>query len=119
MVTLNKQSKSITRMENALIQLIVSFITVAIFVGIKQSFIISIPTKSWFWILLLGLVNTGIGCYLYFSSLSKLSVQTVAICGYLEPLSAVIFAALLLGEKMSFIQIIGAICIIGGALLGV
>lgn len=118
MVTLNKQSKQITGMENSVIQLTVSFLTVAVFVGIKQAFVIHVPGEAWVWILILGIVNTGIGCYLYFSPLSKLPVQTVAICGYLEPLSAVIFAAFLLGERMTLVQIIGAVCIIGGAMVG-
>lgn len=68
--------------------------------------------------MILGIVNTGIGCYLYFSPLVKLPVQTVAICGYLEPLSAVVFAAILLNERMTMIQIAGAACIIGGAMVG-
>lgn len=118
MVTLNKQSKSITGMENSVIQLTVSFLIVAIFVGFKQAFVIHVPGEAWGWILILGIVNTGIGCYLYFSPLAKLPVQTVAICGYLEPLSAVVFAALLLGEKMTVVQVIGAACIIGGAMVG-
>lgn len=88
MVTLNKQSNSISGMENAVIQLVVSFLTVAVFTGIKQGFIINVPTTAWVWVLVLGIVNTGIGCYLYFSPLSKIPVQTVAVCGYLEPLSA-------------------------------
>jgi len=118
MVTLNKQSRKIVGLENAVLQLTVSFLTVAVFVGIKQAFVIHVPVSSWPWILLLGLVNTGIGCYLYFSPLSELPVQTVAVCGYLEPLSAVVFATLLLGEKMSAFQYIGAVCIIGGAMIG-
>ena len=64
MVTLNKQSRQITGLENAVIQLTVSFLTSAIFVGIKQAFVIHIPGGSWLWILVLGIVNTGIGCYL-------------------------------------------------------
>lgn len=118
MVTLNKQSRKITGMENAVIQLTVSFLTVAVFVGLKQAFVLHIPEGALPWILVLGLVNTGIGCYLYFSPLSRLPVQTVAICGYLEPMSAVVFAALLLNEKMSVMQIIGAVFIIGGAMVG-
>lgn len=118
MVTLNKQSKNISGMENSVIQLVVSFLSVAVFTGIKQGFVINVPQAAWVWILILGIVNTGIGCYLYFSPLAKLPVQTVAVCGYLEPLSAVLFAALLLGEKMTIIQIIGAVCIIGGAMIG-
>jgi len=118
MVTLNKQAKNITGMENSVIQLVVSFLTVAVFVGFKQRFIIRVPGEAWVWILILGVVNTGIGCYLYFSPLAKLPVQTVAVCGYLEPLSAVVFAALLLGETMTPVQIVGAGCIIGGAMIG-
>lgn len=118
MVTLNKQSKNISGMENSVIQLVVSFLTVAVFMGIKQGFVLDVPVSAWGWILVLGIVNTGIGCYLYFSPLAKLPVQTVAVCGYLEPLSAVAFAALLLGEKMTVIQIVGAVCIIGGAMIG-
>lgn len=118
MVTLNKQTKNITGMENSVLQLMVSFLTVAVFVGFKQGFVINIPSDDWHWILILGILNTGIGCYLYFSPLAKLPVQTVAVCGYLEPLSAVVFASILLGEKMTIVQIIGAVCIIGGAMIG-
>ena len=77
-----------------------------------------IDTQSIIPILVLGLLNTGIGCYLYFSSIGKLPVQTVAICGYLEPLSAVLFSVIFLKETMLPIQIIGAVLIIGGAMLG-
>ena len=105
MVTLNKQSREIVGMENTVIQLTASFLTVAVYIGIRQAFVIHVPASSWPWILVLGLVNTGIGCYLYFSALSKLPVQTVAVCGYLEPLSAVVFSALLLGEKSTCFNI--------------
>lgn len=113
MVTFNKQSEMISGMENSAIQLAASFLTVAVFVGIKQTFVIHVPPASWGWILMLGIVNTGIGCYLYFSPLAKLPVQTVSVCGYLEPLSAVVFASLLLGEKMTIVQIIGK-CLVSG-----
>ena len=118
MLISNKQAKNIIGMENSLIQLTASFLAVAVFVGFKQHFVIHVPQEDWLWIIFLGLVNTGIGCYLYFSSLYLLPVQTVAVCGYIEPLSAVVFAALLLGEHMTFIQVIGAVFIIGGAMCG-
>lgn len=118
MVMANKKSTKIVGMENSVIQLIVSCITVSVFLWFKQGLVINVPNNAWIWILVLGVMNTGVGCYMFFSSLSKLPVQTVAVCGYLEALSAVIFAALLLGEKMSPGQIIGAVFIIGGAMLG-
>lgn len=118
MVTFNKQSRNIVGFENSAIQLIISFLTVAVFIGVRQHFVIVIPVESWPWILVLGIITTGVGCYLYFSSLSKIPAQTAAIFGYFELLSAVIFAAILLHEKMSLSQSIGAVCIIGGAMLG-
>ena len=118
MVIFNKKAESIKGFENASVQLFISFLTAAVFVGIKQGFAIHIPIQSVMPILILGLLNTGIGCYLYFSSIGNLPVQTVAICGYLEPLSAVIFSVLFLQEKMLPFQIIGAILILGGAFLG-
>ncbi len=118
MVICNKKAQRITGMENAALQLFISFLTVAVFLWLKEGFIWQIPSESWPWILLLGFVNTGIGCYLYFSSIGDLPVQTVAICGYLEPLSAVVFSVLLLKEPMTSLQIIGALLIIGGAICG-
>ena len=73
---------------------------------------------NWFAVILLGVINTGFGCWLYFSSLSKLPVQSVAVLGYLEPLSAVVLSALVLAERMSTFQTIGAVLIIGGAMFG-
>lgn len=118
MVICNKQSGDITGLENSMLQLCISFLTVAVFVGIKQGFAIHVESSNWLPVLILGLLNTGTGCYFYFSSIGKLSVQTVAVCGYLEPLSAVLFSVLLLHEPMRPIQIIGAALIIGGAIFG-
>jgi drug/metabolite transporter (DMT)-like permease len=118
MVIFNKKAKNITGLENSTLQLSISFLTVAAFVGLKQGFIFPVASMDWAPILTLGLLNTGIGCYFYFSSIGHLPVQTVEICGYLEPLSAVIFSVLLLQETMQLVQILGSALIIGGAVFG-
>ena len=118
MVVFNKKAESITGLENSMCQLITSFITVAIFIGFKQGFSINSRQANLIAILTLGVINTGIGCYFYFSSIGRLPVQTVAICGYLEPLSALIFSAAFLAEKLSPVQIAGAALILGGAAFG-
>lgn len=118
MVIFNKKATAITGLENSTLQLFIAFLTVAVFVGFKQGFAIDIPANSIIPIFVLGIVNTGIGCYLYFSSIGKISVQTVAICGYLEPLSAVILSVIFLNEIMLPLQILGAVLIIGGAIFG-
>lgn len=118
MVIFNKKAVSITGLENPTWQLIISFITVAIFVGLKQGYSINIMQGNLMPILILGVVNTGIGCYFYFSSIGELPVQSVAIGGYIEPLSALLFSAVLLGEILSPLQIAGAALILGGAAFG-
>lgn len=118
MVISNKKATHITGLENSTIQLFISFIAVAVFVVCKQGFTLNIQISDWIPILVLGILNTGVGIYLYFSPISKLPVQSVAICGYLEPLSAVVFSVLLLHEEMLPLYIIGGILIVGGALFG-
>ena len=110
-----KKPPAITGLENTLLQLIISFLTVSTFIGFKQGFVMEITSSSILPILVLGLLNTGIGCYFYFSSIDSLPIQTVAILGYLEPLSAVLFSVIILNESMSPLQIIGAVLIISGA----
>jgi len=118
LVIFNKLAKPITGLENSVVQLFISFLTAAVYVGFRQGLTIQISGDDWIPILILGILNTGVGCYLYFSSIGHLPVQTVAISGYLEPLSAVVFSVLFLGETMLPGQILGAIFILGGAMLG-
>ena len=63
-------------------------------------------------------MNTGLAYVLYFSGLQKLPAQSVALISYIDPVSALVFSALLLHETMTPVQIIGAVLIIGGAILG-
>lgn len=119
MVMANKKSEHITGIENALLQLLSGFFTVAVFVGVRDGgYAMPIHASDWIWILMLGVLNTGVGCYLYFSSIGELPVQSVAVCGYLEPLSAVFFSAVFLRERLLPLQIVGAALILGGTVFG-
>ncbi len=117
MVIANKKADKITGMKNASLQLFISFLTVAVYLLVKGEFLTSLPKApaQWLWLAFLGLINTGIGCYLYFSSIGGIPVQSVSILGYIEPLSALIFSVVLLKEEFILIQIIGAILILSGA----
>lgn len=118
MVIFNKKAHSITGLENSMYQLIVSFLTVAVFMQTKQSLSLPSVWQNLFPVLVLGIVNTGIGCYFYFSSITNLPAASVSICGYVEPLSALIFSSLFLSEHLTAIQLFGAVLIIGGAMYG-
>ncbi|NMB13632.1 MAG: EamA family transporter [Gallicola sp.] len=117
MVIFGKLGERIGGFEKSVIQLISTFLFVLLFRVITKGFSFEFSGGNWIPILLLGL-STGIGCYLYFSPLSKIPAQTIAISGYLEPLSAVLLSVLILRERMLPVQIIGAVFILGGAILG-
>lgn len=68
-------------------------------------------------LLTVGVVHTGIAYALYFGSMEVLSVQTIAVFSYIDPVSALLFSALLLREPLSLLNIIGAIMIIGSAMV--
>ena len=116
MLILNKKAQGVDGMENSLLQMLSAAATVFLLLLCRGGLAMSISGSDWPWILLLGIVSTGFGCWCYFSAIRMLPVQTVAVCGYLEPLSAVIFSALLLHEQLTEAQIVGAALIIGGAL---
>lgn len=117
MLVFNKRSRNIHGMENAVIQVTASFVSMAVFIGMTQQFAVHPAAGDWPWLIVSGVFNTAIGCYLYYSSITSLPAQTIAVCGYIEPLSAVVMAAAFLNETLGPVQILGGACIIGGAVL--
>lgn len=82
MVYFNKKAEGIVGMENSTLQLTIAFLSVFIFVIIKQGFHFNILQTDIAPLVFLGLFITGIGCFLYFSSIGSIKIQTVAILGY-------------------------------------
>lgn len=123
MVIFSKKVTDIRGLESSAVQLCGSLAIVAVYMLANAGLgTLALPTAAQLShfnvpaILCIGLLNTGFGCYLYFSAMGGLPVTRVAVLGYLEPLSAVVFSALLLGEAMTPANILGAALILGGAM---
>lgn len=115
----NKFIKHVSGLSSTLAQLVIGCFVILTYLLIIGGFPFSIaPGKELIYVLILGIVNSGFACFLYFSSMQQLPGQTVALCCYVDPLSAVVFSALFLGERMTTVQIAGAVLILGGALFG-
>ena len=69
-------------------------------------------------LLLVGVVHTGISYAMYFGSVGALPTQTVAVFSYIDPVVAIILSALILKEPMGVLEAIGAVMILGAAVLG-
>ena len=68
---------------------------------------------GWINLLIVGLIHTGVTYCMYFSSLKELPGQKAAILSYIDPLVAVLISVTVLGEKMTFEQVIGGLLILG------
>ena len=115
MVIAGKGSRDVGGLEAATIQLVASFVIVALYTPFAGP-LSPVSASSLPMVAMLGLVNTGLGCYLYFSAMGRLSVQSVSVLGYLEPVSAVLLSAILLAEPLGPGRILGAVLVLGGAM---
>ncbi|SHJ54198.1 EamA-like transporter family protein [Geosporobacter subterraneus DSM 17957] len=117
-VLMNKFIKNLSGFETTLVQLMIAVLVLLPYILIKDSMNFSgLNSSSIICILLLGIIHTGIAYYLYFTSIKELKGQTIAVLSYIDPISAVIIAAIFLGESMNFIQMIGGVLILGSTFL--
>ena len=103
----------ITAFEKAIIQLLLSSITIlpyVIFHDLKTPLIIN--TQSIVIVLVLGIIHTGLAYCFYFNGLATLSVQSVVILGYLEPVVSVLTSFFILHEKISLLGWVGTFLIL-------
>ncbi|HVJ48843.1 DMT family transporter [Desulfitobacterium sp.] len=117
-ILMNKFIKNLPGFETTVIQLMLASLVLLPYVLIKDHMDFSgITSNSLISILILGILHTGIAYFFYFTSIKELKGQTIAVLSYIDPISAVIIAALVLGESMSFRQIMGGILILGSTFL--
>ena len=115
-IIFNKLMGDVSVYDKAVVQISIAALTVVPF-AIKVAFETSIVWgfKSVFLSFIMGLVSTGMAYYFYFYGISGLSVQTVAVVGYVEPVITVLSSVIFLKESMSMAAMAGAVLIIGAA----
>jgi drug/metabolite transporter (DMT)-like permease len=70
------------------------------------------------WLFVLGSIHTGLTGVLFFFGLKQLRADQAAILTYIEPVSAIMFATMFLGEALTWLTIIGGVLVIvGGAIV--
>lgn len=113
-ILMNKFIKNLSGFETTLIQLMVASLVLLPYTFFKDQLNLSdLTANSLIFILILGVVHTGVAYFLYFTSIQELKGQTIAVLSYIDPISAVLIAAVFLGESMSPIQIAGGVLILG------
>jgi drug/metabolite transporter (DMT)-like permease len=71
---------------------------------------------TWFALVLLGLLNTAVATWLFYSLLNSVGSTRTSLVAYFIPLVGVILGILFMGESLSWNLVIGALMIVGGVL---
>ena len=113
-IILNKFIKNVGGIHRTLLQFFAAIIVLVPYVALTGGMHLNeLNFTGWACLLTVGLIHTGITYYLYFSALKDLKGQQAAILSYIDPLTAVIISAVILGEHVSLQQLIGGALILG------
>ena len=117
-VILNKKVKNEDAYENTIVQLAAAAAVMIPYLLLTGDFsAVRLDTRTVLLVLLVGVVHSGAAYALYFGSVKALKAQTIAVLGYIDPVSTLFLSALVLHERLSALGILGAALIIGSALV--
>lgn len=117
-VLLNKQIGDISAYDKTVLQLGISAVVLLPYcIFTYQSSTAAMEPMAVIMLLVVGIVHTGVTYYLYFGSMDHLSGQSVAVLSYIDPVVAVVISATILKETMNPVTFLGALLILGAALV--
>jgi RarD protein len=78
---------------------------------------LAVPAGALFLLAVIGVIHTALALILYFVGLRSIKVQHAGVLAYLDPVSAVLFAYLFLGEVPSLYSLAGGGLVLAGSAL--
>lgn len=113
-ILLNKFTKTVDGIHRTFMQFLSAIAVLEPYVLLTDGVNIgTLNGRGWAFLLVIGLVHTGITYCLYFSSLKEMSGQKVAILSYIDPLVAVLISVVVLKEPLTPLQAVGGLMILG------
>lgn len=113
-ILLNKFTKTVDGIHRTFMQFLSAIAVLVPYVLLTDGVNIgTLNGRGWVFLLVIGLVHTGITYCLYFSSLKEMSGQKVAILSYIDPLVAVLISVVVLKEPLTPLQAVGGLMILG------
>ena len=107
-VLLNKFIKNVTGIHRTFLQFLGAIVVLIPYVAMTGGVTLAgLDSTGWIFLLIVGIVHTGVTYCMYFSALRDLPGQKAAILSYIDPLVAVVVSVALLREEMQPLQLIG------------
>ncbi len=117
-IVMNKHMKEISAFERTIMQLGTAAIVLLPYTIVTEQVALSeVDARSWLFLLIVGILHTGIAYALYFAAMKDLKGQTIAILSYIDPIVAIILSACFLKEAMGIYSVIGAVLVLGSTLV--
>lgn len=118
LILLSKFIKDMNLLEVTIIQLGVAALILLPYVLITEGLnVLNVSSSSIYFIVFLGIVNTGIGFWLFYSGMAHLQGQRIAMLSYVDPFVAILISGLLLREQFTLLQVIGGLLLLGSTLI--
>ncbi|WP_022819197.1 DMT family transporter [Fusobacterium russii] len=116
-VFMNKFIKGVKANDMTIVQLAVAALALLPYTLISGSVSnIEFDFVSIIFLLIISTLHTGYSYAVYFECVGKLKTQTVAIYSYIDPIVAIVFSAIILKQRMTFLSMVGAVLILGSTL---
>ena len=117
-VMMNKKIQGVDAYQRTTVQLLAAGIVMVPYLLLTDGFSgIEFTPASLLLLLAVGILHTGLAYALYFGSMERLPLQSIAVLSYIDPAAALLFSALLLKEPLTLMNIVGACLIIGSAMM--
>ena len=113
-VLLNKFIKGVADIQRTFLQFVAAVLILLPYVLLTGGIHLQdLNMDGWVNLLIIGIIHTGITYCLYFSALRDIPGQEAAILSYIDPLVAVAISVAVLGEQLTFFQLLGGLLILG------
>ena len=117
-VIINKKMPGVAVYQKTTIQLLAAALIMVPYLLLTENLAeVTFNTTAIIMLLIVGLIHTGVAYALNFGSMDGLRGQSIALFSYLDPITALILSALILHETMSLWGMIGAVLILGAAMI--
>lgn len=116
-IMINKFVRNLSPIETTFVQLLTAAVTMIPYILLTEDVTEFVfDRRPVIFTLIVGIFHTGIVYMIYFSSVQKIPAQTTAVFSYIDPVTAIILSAVVLGERLDAVQLIGTFLILAATL---
>ena len=116
-VLMNKRMQPMPALDRAVVQLLTAGVVVLPYALLTGGGAGTPDVRAVLLLAVVCIVHTGLAYALYFGSVERLPAHTLALLSYIDPVVAVLLSALLLRERLTVFTVLGAVLILGAAVL--